>query len=224
MTDESKAVQAVAKATSDVVEATEKLGGFIAKYVHGPMVIAMGIVEDKLKYQRWERQIRLMDRADEFLARRGLDGPTRAVPLKLAIPLIQGGSLEDDDVLQDQWAALLANAADGNQEYEVRRAFVSILEDLTPFDAHNFKKIYELEVDERPDTCVWTAQLPHEVTTTQPAMTEVRPTDAVNVSLGNLSRLELIASAMAFPSSADRFNGIHKTALGEEFFRAVSFS
>jgi hypothetical protein len=225
MTDESKAVQAVAKATSDVVGAIEKLGGFVAKYVHGPMTVAMGIVEDKLKYQRWERQIRLFDRTDEILAGRGLSGPTRAVPLKLAIALIQGGSLEDDDGLQDHWAALLANAADGNKEYEVRRAFVSILEDLTPFDAHNFKKIYEFEVGEHLGTSVWTAQLPHKVTATMPAMSEIRPTDAVNVSLGNLSRLGLIvASGTAFPSSVDRFNLIYKTALGEEFFRAVTLS
>ena len=223
MTDESKAVQAVAKATSDVVEATEKLGGFIAKYVHGPMVIAMGIVEDKLKYQRWERQIRLMDRADEFLARRGLDGPTRAVPLKLAIPLIQGGSLEDDDVLQDQWAALLANAADGNQEYEVRRAFVSILEDLTPFDACNFIKLYETDVSASSDGCIWTSELPISAAVAEPRFPVSPPSKAVEVSLGNLSRLELISSAIN-GGPLDRFKGVYKTALGEEFYRAVSFS
>ena len=64
----------------------------------------MGLFEDRLMYARWERQMRLMSRAEEFLKKSGLFAPTRAVPLKLAVPLLQAVILEDNDELQDRWA------------------------------------------------------------------------------------------------------------------------
>src|SRR3990172_5906071 len=135
MSEESKAIEEVAKTAGKAVDAGRELGGFLSKYVGGSIEQAMGIVEDKLKYLRWERQIRLVERANCFLAEKGLPQPSRKVPLQVAIPLIQGGSLEEDDWLQDRWAALLVNAADASSHVEVRRAFISILEDLTPLDA-----------------------------------------------------------------------------------------
>jgi hypothetical protein len=107
MIDESKAIEEVAKTTGKAIDAGRELGGFLSKYVGGSIEQAMGIVEDKLKYLRWERQIRLTERANAFLTERGLPQPSRNVPLQIAIPLIQGASLEEDDWLQDKWAALL---------------------------------------------------------------------------------------------------------------------
>lgn len=62
----AKATQEVAKTTSKALVTAEKLGGFISKYIGGPLEQAVGIFEDKLKYIRWERQQRLFKRAQEF--------------------------------------------------------------------------------------------------------------------------------------------------------------
>ena len=114
MSNESKAIEETAKASQEIakttgkaIDAGEKLGQFVARFISGPMEQASGIVEDKLKYLRWERQLRLMKRAEEFMKQLGMTEPSRAVPLKLAIPLLQGESLEDDDDLQDLWANCL---------------------------------------------------------------------------------------------------------------------
>jgi len=107
MSEESRAIEEFSKTSGKAIDAARELGSFLSKYSGGPLEQAMGIVEDKLKYLRWERQIRLTERANEFLAERGLSQPTRKVLLQVAIPLIQGGSLEEDDSLQDRWAALL---------------------------------------------------------------------------------------------------------------------
>src|SRR3972149_10968830 len=106
MNEESKTIEEVAKASGKAIDAARELGRFLLKYVGGSLEQAMGIVEDKLKYLRWERQKRLQERANQFLAERGLSRPRRNVPLQVIIPLIQGGSLEEDDSLQDRWAAL----------------------------------------------------------------------------------------------------------------------
>ena len=113
ISETAKAVQEVAKTTGKAIDAGEKFGGFISRYIAGSIEQGTGIFEDKLKYMRWERQVRLMQRAEQLLKETGLSQPTRAIPLKLAIPLLEAASLEDDDYLQDLWARLLVNAANG---------------------------------------------------------------------------------------------------------------
>ncbi len=61
MSEESKAIEEVAKTTGKAIDASRELGGFLSKYVGGSLEQAMGIVEDKLKYLRFERKVRLMD-------------------------------------------------------------------------------------------------------------------------------------------------------------------
>jgi hypothetical protein len=66
MEDESKAIQAIAKTTEKGIEAATKVGGFLAKFISGPLEQGIGIFEDKLRYLRWERRERLMKRAEDF--------------------------------------------------------------------------------------------------------------------------------------------------------------
>ncbi|MEW6667362.1 MAG: Abi-alpha family protein [Thermodesulfobacteriota bacterium] len=221
MNDESRAIEEVAKASGKGIDAARELGGFLSKYAGGSLKQAMGIVEDKLKYLRWERQVRLMQRANEFLAERGLRLPSRKVPLRIAIPLIQCGSLEENDSLQDRWAALLTNAADGSSDTEVRRAFISILEDLTPLDAVLLEKIYEATVVPDVEAELWTTFLPDRVTHTKPELENLRPPNEVEISLGNLARLGLITTALAWGGFAI-FSCVHRTVLGREFLRSVT--
>lgn len=221
MSNESKAVEEIAKTTGKAIDAGRELGGFLSRYIGGSVEQAMGIVEDKLKYLRWERQIRLADRANAFLSKRGLSQPSRKVPLQIAIPLMQGGSLEEDDWLQDRWAALLANAADATSQIEVRRAFISILEDLTPPDALLLEKIYSLPQVSNVDAEIWTTHLPDYATSEKPNQTNLRPPNYVEVSLGNLARLGLITTAMVWGGLAN-FSCVHRTVLGHEFLRAIS--
>lgn len=220
MRDESKAIEEVAKTTGKAIDASRELGGFLSKYVGGSLEHAMGIVEDKLKYLRWERQIRLTERANTLLAERGLAQPSRKVPLQVAIPLIQAASLEEDDWLQDQWAALLVNAADAASHVEVRRAFISILEDLTPLDALLLKKIYSLTGVPDVEADIWTTHLPDYITEQKPDKENLRPPSHVEISLGNLARLGLITTAMAWGGFAI-FSCVHRTVLGREFLGAI---
>ena len=94
MTDEAKAAGEIAKTTGKAIDASREFGGFIAPYIRRPLEQAIGIVEDKLKYMRWERQLRLIVRSKKFLEELGLEAPTRAIPMKIAIPLLQAASLE----------------------------------------------------------------------------------------------------------------------------------
>lgn len=104
MEEESRAIGEVAKTAGKVIDATAKAGQFIAQYAKGTLAEAFGIFEGKLKYLRWERLVRLIDRATELLHQRGLAEPTRPVPMSILVPILQLGSMEEDNELQDRWA------------------------------------------------------------------------------------------------------------------------
>jgi hypothetical protein len=72
ISETAKAFQEVAKTTGKAIDAGEKFGGFISSYIAGSIEQGMGIFEDKLKYMRWERQVRLMQRAEQLLKKIGL--------------------------------------------------------------------------------------------------------------------------------------------------------
>ncbi|WP_162559899.1 hypothetical protein [Methylobacterium radiodurans] len=112
--EEAKAVQEIAKASGKAIDASREAGGFIARFIEGPFAIASDIVQDRLRYARWERQQRLMVRAKEFLQEAGLTEPSRRLALNIAVPLLEAASLEENDELQDTWAKILVNAANAD--------------------------------------------------------------------------------------------------------------
>jgi hypothetical protein len=220
MDEESKAVQEVAKTTGKAIDAAREAGGFIAKFISGPLEQGVGIFEDKLKYLRWERQTRYMQRAQEFLKLAGLDSPTRAVPIKLAIPLMQGASLEEDNQLQDRWAALLVNAANVSYPVEIRRSYAVILEQLTPLDAQILDAIYRLPFEASQHAGIATAELPVLARVIAEDEKELPlPSEEIVISLSNLARLGCIRPGMTW-GGGESYSRINPTVAGKAFMQA----
>lgn len=229
MEEEFKAVQEVAKTAGKVTDAAREFGGFLAFLIKRPLEQAMAIWEDRLKYMRWERQVRLMQRAKKFLSDRGLQEASRATPMSFAIPLLQAASLEEDDYLQDRWAMLLVNAADAKSGIDIRRAFISILEDLSPFDALILDKIFHAlpAATTAENQRIFTAQLPEEAVVwndkEHPANT-IRLPKEVELSLGNLYRLGCLTSWGGWFIPPNDFICVCLTALGKAFVEACTIS
>lgn len=222
MEEESKAVQEVAKATGKGIDAVREAGGFIARYVAGPLEEGVGILSDRLKYVRWERQVRLMQRADQFLREAGLDAPSRAVPLKIAIPLLQAATIEDDDSLQDLFAALLVNAANAASGVEVHRSFIEILGQVTPLEARILKVVYSLPFDEARHAGITTDALPDSarILADKENATE-QPSDEISLALGNLVRVGCVKVPGTW-GGGETFSSVNPTLLGREFVRACT--
>lgn len=220
MEEETKAVQEVAKTTGKAIDAAREAGGFIARFVSGPLEQGMGIFEDRLRYMRWERQVRLMQRAQDFLNLVGLPAPTRAVPLKLLIPIMQGASLEENDDLQDRWAALLVNAANADFGNEIRRSYVTILEQLTPLDAQILDVLYSLPFEKCQHDGIATAELPLHAHIKDKKEQELPlPTDDVIISLSNLARLGCLRPGMTW-GGGESFGRVNPTVAGKAFTEA----
>lgn len=222
MEEESKAIQEVAKATGKGIDAVREAGGFIARYVAGPLEEGVGILHDHLKYVRWERQTRLIHRADQYLLEVGLKTPSRAVPLKIAIPLLQAATIEDDDSLQDLFAALLVNAANAASGVEVHRSFIEILSQITHLEARILNVIYSLPFDIARHAGITTDALPDSARIlADNEEAKQQPSDEIALALGNLVRV----GCMKVPGTwggGETFSSVNPTLLGREFVRACT--
>lgn len=93
---------------------------------------------ERIVHQVW-------DRVQEMVRQAGVHpGP---MPLKTIVPLLQYCSLEEDQDLQERWAALLANSAHPEQAAHVQPSFPDILRQLSSLDAKFLDAIYDFVVD-----------------------------------------------------------------------------
>lgn len=222
VTESAKAAQEIAKASGKAIDASREAGGFIAKFISGPLEQGMGIFEDKLRYMRWERQVRLMQRASDLLKTLGLDGPTRPVSLKIAIPLLEAASLEDDDELQDRWVRLLVNAGNATSGVEIRRMHISVLEQLSPLEARILDAIYSLSFEEALHTGIVTSDLPdsaHIETKEDKEEDRPEPSDEIKLALADLERVGCLRLGMTWGGGGS-FTRINPTLLGKSFVDA----
>lgn len=216
--EETKAVIEVAITSGKAIDASREVGGFISKFIAGPLEQGMGIFEDKLKYMRWERQVAIMDKVNKKMTERGLDGPTQPVAMKITIPLLQAASMEEDDNLQELWANLLVNAADKERGVEVRHSYITVLKDLTPFDAMILQRAYSM------DTSLFRAINVFYISKEGPniSINKVpegqKPSVQTQVAIENLLRLRLLKASHW--RGSDFCVGVNKTRLGRYFYKA----
>lgn len=220
--EEGKAIQEIAKTTGEGIKATREMGAFIAQYIGGPLEQAMGIWEDKLKYRRWENQIALAEKAKSLLVERGLNGPTRLLSLDIAIPLLEEASLADVKFLRDRWAMLMANAADADAP-PLRRAYISILSEITSQEAVMLDKLFDADAQFVPNTeervaTIATSGLPYTAAPGHDKPSSPLGKD-IEVGLVNLARLGLIDSAAAW-GGISSMHWVYMTELGRQFVGA----
>ncbi|WP_295717980.1 Abi-alpha family protein [uncultured Halovibrio sp.] len=226
MSEKEKIIDQIAEASGKTADAVREMVKLIDRVIGGPLEEAAGIWQDKLKYTRAVNQLKLRDRFQDHLARRGLSEPTRAVPLSFAVPLLQAATLEEDEYLRDMWAAMLTNAADERVEVELRRAFVSLLEDMTSLDAQILKVIGDAppldSYSEALQVGFYIGYLPEKAAPMDNSESgQPFPSKEVFLSVSNLLRLNLLRTS-------DTLDGIRKdlevdlTYLGEELLRLCS--
>ena len=216
----AKATEAVSETGAKLIEATTSLG----RIVKGPIVEMVGILEDRVKFARWERQIALIDKAEKIMTARGMKKPTRELPLNFAVPLLTAAVLEEDDDLQDIWAKLLVNAGDASTEMELRTAFVEILRGMSAFDVRNLSKLAEATIAAPSDKpkYVSTMKLPHS-SEHFPGSLQGDPNISrdVSISLANLMRLGCIVLPSGFGGGVIFFQ-VLVTDLGLALYHACS--
>jgi hypothetical protein len=117
----------------DLTKAVSDITGLFARLA-GPLAGEVGqMLGDKAFEYRIRNATRIFQRVQVMLANAQIEpGP---IASRLFLPALQAASTEDNETLQEKWAALLTNASDGNQISPIFPSFVEILKELTPHEA-----------------------------------------------------------------------------------------
>lgn len=138
----AKAIQETAKLGEKGLEAAEKVGGFIAKVFKEPIAEFSGLITDKIRFVRLKRMVQMSDEVNQILLKRGVN-ETKAVSPKIALPIFENASLEDDENIQTLWNHLLANAMNPQFNDEVRYGFIEMIKNITGIEAQLLNNFYE---------------------------------------------------------------------------------
>ncbi|MEE9604133.1 MAG: Abi-alpha family protein, partial [Candidatus Scalindua sp.] len=122
---------------------SQKVGEFFARVFKEPIAEISTMVTDKLRFVRWRRLVQMTDEVNKILESRGVK-ETRAIPPKLALPIFEEGSLEEDSSLQHLWNHLLANAMNPDFNDEIRQGFIDIIKNITGIEALILEHFYEI--------------------------------------------------------------------------------
>jgi Abortive infection alpha len=116
-----------------IVEGVMKPFGDLLQALLGPGMEEAGLlIRDSIRTYRVSRTQRLLGRADAmFKASETTPGP---ITPKLLITILENGSLEDNDDLQDRWAALLVNSSGSNRSRDLLPSAPEILKQLNPWE------------------------------------------------------------------------------------------
>lgn len=200
------------------------VGGIIAPFADlldklvGPATEEFGLaLRDQVKFVRFKRSVRLLARTKEMFE--SMRRQPEPIALKVLLPILENGSVEEDDDLQDRWAALLVNSSLGNQR--LLPGASEILKQLSPFEVlllqmccdsvHPRGPFLELEKKPMNNTAhQWFAVLAKEHNFKKAGMAHQHEVD---VMIDNLTRLGLLIRR---PSKTDP-NAIYMTSLGYEF-------
>lgn len=155
--ESAKAIQEVAKTTGQAISTIEKIGNFFSKVMKESIAATCGMLEDTLKFKRWKRQISLIEKAERIITDKKLSDKMRPISPKLALPIFQYASLEEDESLHDAWANLLVTALNPSCQIP-RSSFIDIIRQLEPVDVkilnllykyHSKKSEEQIELDEK---------------------------------------------------------------------------
>ncbi len=226
MTEEAEAIKEVAKTAGKAIEASKKMGAFL-NLVFGDLIEdGVGLLSDRLRYYRAEKLVLLHEKTKKKLEDAGVDSTNHVLP-KIAIPLIESAAIEDNDNIHTKWANMLANAMNPEYKKEIKRSYISILSDLESIDVlilDTIIKQYRRLNDNDKTTVLFDKSI----------IAKNLKVDLVKceISLRNLIRLGCIKPGVTTSKNITFGNhGVSSykdtelvgiTALGEEFYKAVS--
>ena len=133
--DNAKAVAEVATATGKLADLVEKVGSFCARFVGQAPEQIGGIATDWATYLRCNNLLKIQDKVEAKLQERALQGKTIPVKLRLAYPMVEAASLEEDETLQALWANLMTNAMDPQYAETIHPSYIDIIRQLSADEA-----------------------------------------------------------------------------------------
>jgi hypothetical protein len=126
-----KAKISLTEQNAEIEASQEEVSEFLEKVIPNFVLEGGGILSDTVRFWRWKNQINIIKKAKSIVENSKLD--KKQVPLKILLPIMENSSLEEEELIQNKWANILANA-------------ITASRDITPNYAEILKELSVLEV------------------------------------------------------------------------------
>jgi hypothetical protein len=140
--DTAHAVEEVAKATGKTVDLAGKAGGYVTSILGTIPHNLLGIVDDRLAFERFRLFEQLQIKKQRILSERGVAAPYEKISPSIEIPLLEAAVDESREELAELWAKLLAAASDPKRKNSVRLSFIATIKQMDPLDAKVLETLY----------------------------------------------------------------------------------
>lgn len=220
--EEAKAIEETAKTTGKGIDLITQIGSVIAP----PIKEGIGILHDAILYKRWEIQQKLNDKIIRKQKEMGNEYTAKNIEFKLAVPLFEAATLEEDEYMQELWTNLLINASYEESNVELNRTFIDVLERLNSFEAKILMEIYRV-ADVEEGRWISTIYLPDTAVIqdeeNKKNARDIPEDERVILALSNLAVLGCIKNGGAFAD--ETFFGIAKTTfLGVQLVKSCTLN
>ena len=141
--ESAKAVQEVAKTTSDAICLTDKFSNFLGR-IFGPSLQDIGDVAHlKTQYWKLKNAVAFQEKVERLLEERGVEN-IKHINARVGIPLIEAAVNEDRDELQELWAQLMASTISPESFLNAQRSHIEALKEFEPKDAETLSVLRTL--------------------------------------------------------------------------------
>ncbi len=110
-------------------KASEVAFDFLRSILTPPIEELNGILTDEIKFLRYKNQVKILLKTKEFLKEKEIT--SNKIPLKSVSNILDYASYEEDELMQDRWAKLLASAATEKNSLNLSHTFAQILNQLS---------------------------------------------------------------------------------------------
>lgn len=115
---------------------------FLGKLI-SPTIEEIGLLAaDQIKYIRFKNQVKILLKARTYVNEKNIN--IKEVPIKILVPLLEMASLEENEDLQDKYAAMLTNMIDSESNLQ-NQIFPYILSQISIEEFEALKQLREKE-------------------------------------------------------------------------------
>jgi len=122
-------------------KAIEKAFKFLEAIIIPPCEELGLLLQEQVRLWRFKNQVRILNKAEEYLKKKNIK--PQKVPFKFIAPLLEYSSLEEEETMQERWAALLARAADPKYIDKNNLYCLEILKQISPIEAKVLDAMFE---------------------------------------------------------------------------------
>ena len=107
----------IIQTTKAVADAIGEAKEFLGKIAGSPAEEFGLLLGDQVRFYRFKKQVQLLREAQDILKQAGVS--PKKVPLKTLFPILEGAAVEEDESMSARWAALLATAANPQDQIAI---------------------------------------------------------------------------------------------------------